>query len=318
MPSVSMTLKWFVDIVVLTFSPLAFPTTLLLFSKNLTPKLVFCFFFDQMLTELSKHGHKVLVFSQMTRLLDILSDYLHYRNMKFARLDGSMHFEDRQENIDRFNNDPEYGVFLLSTRAGGLGINLTAADTVIIYDSDWNPQQDLQAQDRAHRIGQTNPVMVYRLVTANTIDEKIVERPAAKRKLEKMIIHRNKFKSQDTEGLKTTMQTITPQELVELLNSKDHSGVVDRKDEPVFTKQELDTLLDRSDLTWEKISREQNLANKSKKKQNTSFGVKFFENNKSVVGKARGEKVKTTISTNHFKVIDTEGIPQGLPSVKED
>jgi len=254
----------------------------------------------------------------MTRLLDILSDYLHYRNMKFARLDGSMHFEDRQENIDRFNNNPEYGVFLLSTRAGGLGINLTAADTVIIYDSDWNPQQDLQAQDRAHRIGQTNPVMVYRLVTANTIDEKIVERAAAKRKLEKMIIHRNKFKSQDTEGLKTTMQTITPQELVELLNSKDHSGVVDRKDEPVFTKQELDTLLDRSDLTWEKISKEQNLIDKSKKKQNTNFGVKSFENNKSFIGKSRDGKVKSTISTNHFKVIDTEGIPQGLPSVKED
>ena len=272
---------------------------------------------DQMLNELSREGHKVLVFSQMTRLLDILSDYLHYRNMKFARLDGSMHFEDRQENIDRFNNNPEYGVFLLSTRAGGLGINLTAADTVIIYDSDWNPQQDLQAQDRAHRIGQTNPVMVYRLVTANTIDEKIVERAAAKRKLEKMIIHRNKFKSQDTEGLKTTMQTITPQELVELLNSKDHSGVVDRIDEPVFTKQELDTLLDRSDLTWEKISKEQNLKHKSKKKQNTNFGVKSFEN-KTFIGKSSSGKVKSTISTNHFKVIDTEGIPQGLPSVKED
>merc|ERR1711997_1342695 len=113
----------------------------------------------------------------------------------------------------------------------------------------------------------------------------------------------------------TTMQTITPQELVELLNSKDHSGVVDRKDEPVFTKQELDTLLDRSDLTWEKISKEQNLINK---KQNTSFGVKSFENNKRFIGTARGEKVKSTISTNHFKVIDTEGIPQGLPSVKED
>merc|ERR1719410_2175411 len=97
-----------------------------------------------------------------------------------------MNFLDRQANIDKFNTDPNQTVFLLSTRAGGLGINLTAADTCIIYDSDWNPQQDLQAQDRCHRIGQTKPVMIYRMVTANTIDQKIVERAAAKRKLEKM------------------------------------------------------------------------------------------------------------------------------------
>ena len=104
--------------------------------------------------------------------------------------DGGMNFLDRQANIDRFNQDPTYNIFLLSTRAGGLGINLTAADTCIIYDSDWNPQQDLQAQDRCHRIGQTRPVMIYRMVTANTIDQKIVERAAAKRKLEKMVIHK--------------------------------------------------------------------------------------------------------------------------------
>merc|ERR1711988_291654 len=96
--------------------------------------------------------------------------------------------EDRQRQMDEFNTNPDVGVFLLSTRAGGLGINLVGADTVIIYDSDWNPQADLQAQDRCHRIGQTRPVMVYRFVTANTIDQKIVERAAAKRKLEKMVI----------------------------------------------------------------------------------------------------------------------------------
>ena len=128
-----------------------------------------------------------------------------------------MSFEDRQANIDRFNETEETNLFLLSTRAGGLGINLTAADTCIIFDSDWNPQQDLQAQDRCHRIGkdkwdprqaklfcynfiychsflgQTRPVIVYRLVTAKTIDEKIVERAAAKRKLEKLVIHSKKY-----------------------------------------------------------------------------------------------------------------------------
>merc|ERR1719430_2695980 len=137
----------------------------------------------QMLTKLNEKGHKTLIFSQMTKMLDILGDYLNLKKIKFCRLDGSMQFMDRQENIDTFNKDPEHKVFLLSTRAGGLGINLTAADTCIIYDSDWNPQQDLQAQDRCHRIGQTKPVMIYRLVTANTIDQKIVERAAAKRKL---------------------------------------------------------------------------------------------------------------------------------------
>ena len=99
---------------------------------------------DQMLKELKGRGHKVLLFSQMTRMLDILGDYLNLRGYKFSRLDGSMSFVDRQDNIDQFSNDPEVSIFLLSTRAGGLGINLTAADTVIIYDSDWNPQQDLQ------------------------------------------------------------------------------------------------------------------------------------------------------------------------------
>merc|ERR1719322_42674 len=231
--------------------------------------------FDQMIVKLVADGHKTLIFSQMTKMLDILGDYCNFKKWKFSRLDGSMNFEDRQANIDQFNDNADYKIFLLSTRAGGLGINLTAADTCIIYDSDWNPQQDLQAQDRSHRIGQTKPVMIYRLVTANTIDQKIVERAAAKRKLEKMIIHRNKFKSQDSDGLKTTMQALTPQDLLELLNSKDHAGVIDRKDEPVLTEKELDVLLDRSDLTWQKIGEDQNLKYDAKKKQAEDFGYLF-------------------------------------------
>ena len=107
----------------------------------------------------------------MTRMLDLLADYLDMRGMPYCSLDGRMEYLDRQKNIERFNQEPDVKVFLLSTRAGGLGINLTAADTCIIYDSDWNPQQDLQAQDRCHRIGQTKPVMVYRLVTKKTIDQ---------------------------------------------------------------------------------------------------------------------------------------------------
>merc|ERR1739838_874621 len=207
---------------------------------------------DQMLVQLLKGGHKMLIFSQMTKMLDVLGDYCNMKKWKFCRLDGSMNFLDRQANIDKFNSDPEHSIFLLSTRAGGLGINLTAADTCIIYDSDWNPQQDLQAQDRCHRIGQTRPVMIYRLVTANTIDQKIVERAAAKRKLEKMVIHKSKFKA-GAENVKSSLKSITAHELLSLLDSKDYVGSVVAKEKyngKVFTDEQLDKLLDRSDLSW--------------------------------------------------------------------
>ncbi|KAK1166341.1 lymphocyte-specific helicase [Acipenser oxyrinchus oxyrinchus] len=202
---------------------------------------------DRMLPELQKRGHKVLIFSQMTSILDVLIDYCYLREFKYSRLDGSMSYTEREENMRSFNTDPDVFIFLLSTRAGGLGINLTSADTVIIFDSDWNPQADLQAQDRCHRIGQTKPVVVYRLVTANTIDQKIVERAAAKRKLEKMVIHKNKFKGGKS-GLKESTGCLDLQELKELLKSRDHEREVKGTGKNVISDKELETLLDRSDL----------------------------------------------------------------------
>uniref|UniRef100_A0A8C2E6I2 Proliferation-associated SNF2-like protein n=1 Tax=Cyprinus carpio TaxID=7962 RepID=A0A8C2E6I2_CYPCA len=202
---------------------------------------------DRMLPELKKRGHKVLIFSQMTSILDILMDYCYLRGYDYSRLDGSMSYTDRDENMKKFSSDPEVFLFLLSTRAGGLGINLTAADTVIIFDSDWNPQADLQAQDRCHRIGQTKPVMVYRLITANTIDEKILERASAKRKLEKMVIHKNKFKGSTAE-LKQTKSCVDLNELVELLKSRDYDRAVKGTKGKVISDKDLEILLDRSDL----------------------------------------------------------------------
>uniref|UniRef100_A0A2K5EMV7 Helicase C-terminal domain-containing protein n=1 Tax=Aotus nancymaae TaxID=37293 RepID=A0A2K5EMV7_AOTNA len=202
---------------------------------------------DRMLPELKKRGHKVLLFSQMTSMLDILMDYCHLRNFNFSRLDGSMSYSERERNMHSFNMDPEVFIFLVSTRAGGLGINLTAADTVIIYDSDWNPQSDLQAQDRCHRIGQTKPVVVYRLVTANTIDQKIVERAAAKRKLEKLIIHKNHFKGCQS-GLNLSKNFLDPKELMELLKSRDYEREIKGSREKVISDKDLELLLDRSDL----------------------------------------------------------------------
>ncbi|KAJ7387931.1 hypothetical protein OS493_001283 [Desmophyllum pertusum] len=196
---------------------------------------------DRMLPELKQRGHKVLLFSQMTRMMDILEDYCILRNYGYSRLDGQMKMSDRQEEIKKFEADPSVLVFLLSTRAGGLGLNLAVADTVIIYDSDWNPQMDLQAQDRCHRIGQTKPVVVYRFVTANTVDQKIVERASTKRKLEKMIIHKGKFKgTQDTAVLDV-------KELRELLEMSDHHKVVSNEG-LVMSDKDLKALLDRSDL----------------------------------------------------------------------
>uniref|UniRef100_A0A8D0HMG2 Proliferation-associated SNF2-like protein n=1 Tax=Sphenodon punctatus TaxID=8508 RepID=A0A8D0HMG2_SPHPU len=202
---------------------------------------------DRMLPELVKRGHKVLLFSQMTRMLDILMDYCYLRNYKFSRLDGKMSYGEREENMNNFNTDPEVFIFLVSTRAGGLGVNLTAADTVIIYDSDWNPQSDLQAQDRCHRIGQTRPVVVYRLVTANTIDQKIVERAAAKRKLDKFIIHKNQFKGGNS-GLNQSKSFLNPKELMELLQSRDYEREVKGSREKVIDDADLELLLDRTDL----------------------------------------------------------------------
>ncbi len=141
---------------------------------------------SKMLKQLKSTGHRVLIFSQMTKMLDLLEDFLEGEGYKYERIDGSITGSVRQEAIDRFNAEgAEQFCFLLSTRAGGLGINLYTADTVIIYDSDWNPHNDIQALSRAHRIGQKNKVMIYRFVTRNSVEEKVTQ--VAKKKM--MLTH---------------------------------------------------------------------------------------------------------------------------------
>ncbi|KUI72885.1 ISWI chromatin-remodeling complex ATPase ISW2 [Cytospora mali] len=148
---------------------------------------------DKLLKRLRAQGSRVLIFSQMSRLLDILEDYCVFREYKYCRIDGSTAHEDRIAAIDDYNKpDSEKFVFLLTTRAGGLGINLTSADIVVLYDSDWNPQADLQAMDRAHRIGQTKQVVVYRFVTDNAIEEKVLERAAQKLRLDQLVIQQGR------------------------------------------------------------------------------------------------------------------------------
>ena len=148
---------------------------------------------DRLLVRMKKQGSRVLIFSQMSRLLDILEDYCVFREFKYCRIDGGTAHEDRISAIDEYNKpDSEKFIFLLTTRAGGLGINLTSADIVILYDSDWNPQADLQAMDRAHRIGQTKQVVVYRFVTENAIEEKVLERAAQKLRLDQLVIQQGR------------------------------------------------------------------------------------------------------------------------------
>eukprot|EP00605_Chrysophyceae_sp_TOSAG23-4_P001301 GSChrysophyteH1.ASY1.ANO1.1415.1 assembled CDS len=163
---------------------------------------------DRMLKKLRKDGHKVLIFSQMTQMLDILEDYLEHRSWAYCRLDGATSIEDRQDNIDAFQaKDSDLFVFLLSTRAGGLGINLTAADTVILLDSDWNPHADNQAQNRCHRIGQVSPVVTYRLLTAGSVEIDMMEKQISKKKLERMTIHGGDYRKagQRQEGSHLTL-----------------------------------------------------------------------------------------------------------------
>ncbi|SMQ53533.1 unnamed protein product [Zymoseptoria tritici ST99CH_3D7] len=154
---------------------------------------------DRVLPKFFATGHRVLMFFQMTQIMNIMEDFLRFRGIKYLRLDGGTKADDRSELLKLFNAPgSEYDIFLLSTRAGGLGLNLQTADTVIIYDSDWNPHQDLQAQDRAHRIGQKNEVRILRLITTNSVEEKILERAQYKLDMDGKVIQAGKFDNKST------------------------------------------------------------------------------------------------------------------------
>ncbi|KAL9274153.1 putative ATP-dependent DNA helicase CHR12 [Drosera capensis] len=154
---------------------------------------------DRLLPKLHRGEHRVLLFSQMTKLLDVLQFYLRAYEYDYLTLDGSSKTEDRRELLKKFNalNSP-YFIFLLSTRAGGLGLNLQTADTVIIFDSDWNPQMDQQAEDRAHRIGQTKEVRVFVLVSVGSIEEVILERAKQKMGIDAKVIQARLFNTTST------------------------------------------------------------------------------------------------------------------------
>lgn len=205
---------------------------------------------DKLLVKLKAQGSRVLIFSQMTRMLDILEDYCMWRNYAYHRLDGSTKHSDRSVSIDEFNSEgSETFIFMLSTRAGGLGINLATADAVIIYDSDWNPQMDLQAMDRAHRIGQKKQVHVFRLVTENTIDEKIVERAEIKLRLDKLIIQQGKLSDKMSANLnKDEMMNIIRFGAKQLLATKNDDITLEDDIDKLLAIGEEKTLLQQKKL----------------------------------------------------------------------
>lgn len=193
------------------------------------------FMVDKLLKRLKERGSRVLIFTQMTRVLDILEDFMVMRGYNYCRIDGNTTHEDREESIDIFNApNSEKFCFILSTRAGGLGINLQTADICILYDSDWNPQQDLQAQDRCHRLGQKKPVSVYRLVSENTIEEKIVERAQQKLKLDAMVVQQGRLKEKDK---------VTKEEIMAAVRFG--ADKVFRSEESTITDEDIDVILAR-------------------------------------------------------------------------
>jgi ATP-dependent helicase STH1/SNF2 len=204
---------------------------------------------DRVLPKFRATGHRVLMFFQMTQIMNIMEDFLRLRGLKYLRLDGSTKSDDRSDLLRQFN-DPgsDYFCFLLSTRAGGLGLNLQTADTVIIYDSDWNPHQDLQAQDRAHRIGQKNEVRILRLISSNSVEEKILERAQFKLDMDGKVIQAGKFDNKSTNEerdalLRTLLDTAEAADSIgdqDEMDDDDLNDIMARSEEEIGIFQEID------------------------------------------------------------------------------
>ncbi|PRP74645.1 putative global transcription activator SNF2L2-like [Planoprotostelium fungivorum] len=192
---------------------------------------------DRILPKLRQAGHRILIFNQMTSVMDIMEDYFQMMNWTYLRLDGTTKADERADMVRLWNEpDTQYWLFILSTKAGGLGLNLQTADTVIIFDTDWNPQADLQAQDRAHRIGQKNEVRVFRLVSQNSVEEKILERATFKLDVDAKVIQAGMFNNHANDKMRAAM-------LENLL----HDDADDKELEVVTSDEQINSLIARSD-----------------------------------------------------------------------
>ena len=231
----------------------------------------------KLLPKLQAQGSRVLIFSQMTRMLDVLEDVLQTLdqgsgNFRYLRLDGQTSAEDRDQQMEDFNaKDSPYFTFLLSTRAGGLGINLNTADVVVLYDSDWNPQMDLQAMDRAHRIGQTKPVRVFRFVTEGTVEEKIVERAERKLFLDAAVIQQGRLADKNTQLAKDELMTMVRFGAEQIMQNQ--GGTI--------TDEDIDVLLKRGE---ERTQEEQSRIKQDMQHSLANFSLVTEEPEQSIFG----------------------------------
>ncbi|KAH8581746.1 SWI SNF related transcriptional regulator ATpase [Cryptosporidium sp. chipmunk genotype I] len=259
---------------------------------------------DRMLPKLIRFRHKVLIFCQMTQLMDILGDFLDYRGIEHHRLDGTMTIQERKEKMDEFNSpDSEKFVFVLSTRAGGLGLNLQAADTVIIFDSDWNPHQDLQAQSRAHRMGQKNEVRVLRFVSISGVEELVLKRAQKKLEIDHKIIQAGMFNSTQVE------EDEREDRLKELFGKEEY-----KSDSRVTTPSEINHFLARNDeelKAFEEMDKKTFGKNIYQKIQDWSKNIakKSATSNKSV--KERGEDAVENNLSSSKKNVDSDLLKYG-------
>jgi helicase SRCAP/SWR1 len=211
-----------------------------------------------LLRDLQTGGHRCLIFTQMTKVLDILEQFLNIHGHRYLRLDGATKIEQRQILTDRFNNDPRILAFILSSRSGGLGINLTGADTVIFYDLDWNPAMDAQCQDRCHRIGQTRDVHIYRFVSEYTIEANILRKSNQKRLLDDVIIQRGDFTT-DTFLNRTVSYRDALDDILMPANASAAGEAVDRVlgDLAGLNATVLDSVEDKEDAAAAKVAQKE-------------------------------------------------------------
>merc|ERR1711871_381889 len=202
---------------------------------------------NKLLPKLREEGHKVLIFSQMARMIEIIEDYADALGYPYEKLTGQVKGNERQKSIDRFNKDKDSFLFLLSTRAGGVGINLTAADTCIIFDSDWNPQNDVQAMARCHRIGQTKDVKIYRLITRRSFEAEMFEAASKKLGLEQAVLGTAEFgaEQQQTPADNNKDSKIDAGEMEQLLREGAYALLTEENDSELreFCEQDIDQLL---------------------------------------------------------------------------
>ncbi|KAL5508749.1 hypothetical protein ACEPAG_4728 [Sanghuangporus baumii] len=297
---------------------------------------------DKLLKTMKEKGSRVLIFSQMSRVLDILEDYCLFRGYKYCRIDGGTAHEDRIAAIDEYNRPgSEKFIFLLTTRAGGLGINLTSADIVVLYDSDWNPQADLQAMDRAHRIGQTKQVYVFRFITESSVEERMLERAAQKLRLDQLVIQQGRQQLQKAANKEELMDMIT-HGADKIINSTETLSVDDDIDNIIKKGEErtaelnskyeglnfddLNNFKSDSMLQWEGeegVKNRQNLSldllsSLSKRERKLNYSVDAYYKETMRVGPSKTEKpIKLPRAPKQVNVQDFHFMPPRFVELQE-